>query len=105
MKALDQSVFASTDRELLLDFIELQHQYHGVLFDERLYKWAINSKSCQQTKKIEKWKKYCYEYHAVSILYEDPGEQINRLNRIVFFTKELCKSTNDLREIRAMGII
>jgi len=41
----------------------------------------------------------------VSILYEDPGEQINRLNRIVFFTKELCKSTNDLREIRAMGII
>ena len=105
LKALDQSVFASNDKELLLDFIELQHQYHGVLFDERLYKWAINSKSCQQTKKIEKWKKYCYEYHAVSILYEDPGEQINRLNRIVFFTKELCKSTNDLREIRAMGIV
>jgi hypothetical protein len=104
LKALDQSVFASNDKELLLDFIELQHQYHGFLFDERLYKWAINSKSCQQTKKIEKWKKYCYEYHAVSILYEDPGEQVHRLNRIVFFTQELCKSTNDLREIRAMGI-
>jgi len=104
LKALDQSVFASNDKELLLDFIELQHQYHGFLFDERLYKWAINSKSCQQTKKIEKWKKYCYEYHAVSNLYEDPGEQIHRLNRIVFFTQELCKSTNDLREIRAMGI-
>jgi hypothetical protein len=104
LKALYQSVFASNDKEILLDFIELQHQYHGYSYDERLYMWAVSSKACQQTKKMERWKKYWYEYHEVSILYEDPGEQVQRLNRIVFFTAELAKSNIELREIRAMVI-
>lgn len=102
LKALHCSVYSDNDKDLLLDFIELQHIYHGYSFDTNLYTWAVCSKAGQHSKRIESWKRYCYEYHEVSALYEDSNEQVRRLNRISFFTSELCKFTHELREIRAM---
>jgi len=102
LKALHDSVYSENDKELLLDFIELQHVYHGFHFDNNLYTWAICSKAGQHLKRIESWKRYCYEYHEVTALYEDTDEQIRRLNRIAFFTSELCKFTHELRTIKAM---
>lgn len=104
LKALYCSVYSDNDKELLLDFIELQHTSNGFQFDAALYTWAVYSKACQHSKRIESWKKYCYEYHEIIALYEDTHEQIRRLNRIAFFTSELCKSTHELREMRAMTV-
>lgn len=102
LKALYNSVYSDNDKELLLDFIELQHTHHGFPFDTTLYTWAVCSKAGQHSKRIECWKRYCYEYHEATALYEDTDEQIRRLNRISFFTSELCKFTHELREMRAM---
>jgi len=102
LKALYCSVYSDNDKELLLDFIELQHSHHGYPFDTNLYTWAVCSKPGQHSKRIECWKRYCYEYHEVTALYEDTDEQIRRLNRISFFTSELCKFSHELRELKAM---
>jgi hypothetical protein len=102
LKALYCSVYSDNDKELLLDFIELQHIHHGFNFDTNLYTWAVCSKPGQHSKRIECWKRYCYEYHEATALYEDTDEQIRRLNRISFFTSELCKFTHELRALKAM---
>jgi len=102
LKALYSSVYSENDKDLLLDFIELQHSYHGYPFDNNLYTWAVSSKAAEHSKRIESWKRYCYEYHEVTALYEDTNEQIKRLNRISFFTSELCKFSHELRDIKAM---
>jgi hypothetical protein len=105
LKALYYSVYSDNDKELLLDFIELQHSYHGYTFDTNLYTWAVYSKPGQHSKRIDNWKRYCYEYHEATALYEDTDEQIRRLNRISFFTSELCKFTHELRELKAMTAV
>jgi hypothetical protein len=105
IKALHQCVYDENDKDMLLDFIELQHVYHGYAFDRNLYIWAVHSKACQHMRRIESWKKYCYEYHETTILFEDAEEQIRRMNRIVYFTSELCKCSVELREMKAMCIV
>ncbi len=104
LKALYQSVYNDNDKEILLDFIELQHHYHSQLYDSNLYQWVVTSKSCQHLKKLDTWKKYCYEYHSITILYEDTDEQVRLLNRVSYSTSELCKSGNELRELKAMVV-
>jgi hypothetical protein len=70
-----------------------------------LYIWAVSSKAGQHSKNIENWKRYCYQYYEATTLYEeDSFEQIQRLNRITFFTSELCKSVYELRAMKAMII-
>lgn len=104
LKAVYQSIYSDNDKDFLLEFIELQHLYHGYPFDKNLYTWSVYSKTCQGTKKLEGWKRFCYDYHETNTLYENGEEQLRRLNRIIFFTLELCKSTHELRQIRAMGV-
>jgi hypothetical protein len=105
LKAVHNSLYSDNDKEFLLDFIELQHSYHRFNFDMTLYIWAVSSKAGQHSKKIENWKRYCYQYYeATSLFEEDSFEQIQRLNRITFFTSELCKSVHELRAMKAMII-
>jgi len=103
LKAIHNSLYSDNDKEFLLDFIEAQHSYHRFNFDTTLYIWAVSSKAGQHSKKIENWKRYCYEYYeAISLYEENSFEQIQRLNRITFFTSELCKSVHELRAMKAM---
>jgi len=105
LKALYYCVYSETDKELLLDFIELQHSHHGYPFDGHLYEWTVYANPVSNSNRIELWKRYCYEYHETTALYEDTNEQVKRLNKISFFTSELCKFTHELRELKAMTAV
>jgi hypothetical protein len=76
--------------ELLLDFIESEHENHGATYLETTYRWAVAQRP--EDPLIQKWKKLCYRYYHYSIVYADIPQRDAMLHTLVYAnTVPLCE--------------
>jgi len=59
--------------DLLLNFIETQHEEHEVPFQKLVYSWSIDH--IPQEERMRKWKALCAEYYINDILAEDQSDK------------------------------
>lgn len=87
-------------KELLLNFIESQHEEHQAVFRKALYKWFLLH--MPEEVKISKWRSLCLEYYEREILAEDDTERDNAFYRIKGKTGSLCSPPLDLEAKRSL---
>lgn len=61
--------------ETILDFIELQHEYHGVDYNDKLYRWILNSPSTKDYANL--WAKECKKYYVEKYATSDKEDLEN----------------------------
>ena len=59
--------------DLLLNFIESQHEEHDIPFQKLVYRWSIHT--IPNEERIKKWTDLCREYHESDILAEDQNDR------------------------------
>ena len=99
LAAVDSVFYNKTHEDfidLVLDFIEAEHETHEYAFSEWLYRWALINKP--EVHLIQQWKKMCYAYYRTAILYEaTPQIKMRQLQLTVYSkTKPLCKRPEGL---------
>lgn len=86
--------------ELLLDFVEAQHTFHGFdeSFNESLYNWGFREQP--QHPRMVLWRKACADYWAADFTEPSGQRVLNRRNDVTARTEELCGPMQDLVVLR-----
>lgn len=81
----------------LLDFIQAQHDLFKKLFDERTYRWALETNKCHSMERIRSWKSLCYTFYEIELTEEDFFERQDKQKRLRPLLAELCSPCTDLQ--------
>ena len=87
-------------KELLLNFIESQHEEHQAVFRKQLYRWFLLH--MPEEVKVCKWRSICLEYYEQDILAEDDIGRETAFLRIKPKTGTLCSPPHDLEAKRSL---
>jgi hypothetical protein len=81
----------------LLDFMEAQHDLFQKIFDERTYRWALESNKCHSMERIRSWKLLCYTFYEIELTEEDFFERQDKQKRLRPLLSELCSPCTELQ--------
>jgi len=91
-RTIHNSVFANPfsdpAKEILLEFIEDQHDEHAMVFEVDIYRWAIEN--CMMHFKIHEWRIQCTRFYALRHFPPEQPEKDAERERIKAATKRLC---------------
>lgn len=80
--------------DLLLNFIESQHEEHNAQFQKQIYRWCLSN--IPEEVRIQKWRNLCKEYYEREILAEDDQGRDNAFYIIRVKTEGLCSPPHEL---------
>jgi hypothetical protein len=80
--------------DLLLNFIESQHEEHEIPFQKLVYGWSIHH--IPDEERIRKWKLLCSEYYINDILAEDQSDKDLSYFIVVDRSAGLCSYPSEL---------
>jgi len=81
----------------LLDFMEAQHDLFKQDFDERTYRWALETNKCHSMERIRSWKSLCYTFYEIELTEEDFFERHTKQKRLRPLLVELCSPCIELQ--------
>ncbi len=81
----------------LLDFMEAQHDLFKKMFDERTYRWALETNKCHSMERIRSWKSLCYTFYEIELTEEDFFERQDKQKRLRPLLAELCSPCTELQ--------
>lgn len=81
----------------LLDFMEAQHDLYKQTFDERTYRWALETNKCHSMERIRSWKSLCYTFYEIELTEEDFFERQAKQKRLRPLLAELCSPCVELQ--------
>ena len=80
--------------DIIHEFIEDQHEEHGVSFNSLLYRWGLAN--AHDMLRIKLWTKKCKEYHMLLSTVSDPVRLGTGLLQIRKFTGRICSPPTDI---------
>jgi hypothetical protein len=81
----------------LLDFMEAQHDLFKKTFDERTYRWALETNKCHSMERIRSWKSLCYTFYEIELTEDDFFERHSKQKRLRPLLIELCSPCVELQ--------
>ena len=88
--------------DILLDFIEAQHNLHNVEYNKNLYRWAALKSPMNQ--RLSAWRDMCYRYYLNTILYTgDPAMlSLRQTTDIYYPSLRLCSTAKEIYQAQMM---
>jgi hypothetical protein len=80
--------------DMLLDFIEREHEEHELPCNTFIYRWSLYN--LPNEKRIAKWRDICRSWYEKDILIDEKAEKEVQLNRIHQESATLCTPPHDL---------
>jgi len=75
--------------DILIEFIEDQHELHGCAFNREVYQWTFDNTNCS-SQRIQFWINMCKKYSMVNATVSDQEQLGRELTHIELRTKRFC---------------
>ncbi len=100
LNALDNLIKSHNGVPFLLDFMEAQHDIFKKEFDERTYRWALETNKCHSMERIRSWKSLCHTFYVIEITEEDYFEREKKQRRLYPLLAKLCTPCLELLHVK-----
>jgi hypothetical protein len=81
--------------DIIMEFIEDQHDVHGQNFNQFIYRWTLENTNCSSLR-MKFWILTCKKYNMISATIRDPHQLILETTKLELSTKTFCTKPVEL---------